>query len=126
MVWYIITGLIVFAGFTAFTGAPYVPSKPREVKRAFTKLYKLSAKDVMVDIGSGDGLVLRAARRQGARAVGYEINPVLVLIAKWMSRHDAGVEVRLANFCVSLIGGTRSGLRYASYFAPPPSLTSVA
>ena len=59
MVWYIIAGLIVFAGFTAFTGAPYVPSKPREVKRAFTKLYKLSAKDVVVDIGSGDGLVLR-------------------------------------------------------------------
>jgi len=98
MVWYIIAGLIVFAGFTAFTGAPYVPSKPREVKRAFTKLYKLSAKDVVVDIGSGDGLVLRAARRQGARAVGYEINPVLVLVAKWMSRHDAGIEVRLANF----------------------------
>lgn len=95
--WYIIAGIIIFVGFTAFTGAPYVPSKPREVKWAFSKLYKLSAKDVVVDIGSGDGLVLRAARREGARAVGYEINPVLVLIAKWMSRHDAGVEVRLAN-----------------------------
>lgn len=98
MFWYILSAFVLLAGFMVFTGAPYVPSMPREVRRAFKLLHKLSAKDVLVDIGSGDGLVLRAARASGARAVGYEINPVLVGISKWLSRHDEGVEVRLANF----------------------------
>lgn len=98
MGWYILAGIVLLAGFTVFTGAPYVPSKPREVRRALTKLYRLSAGDVLVDIGSGDGLVLRLARERGARAVGYEINPILIWIARWMSRRDSGVDVRLANF----------------------------
>lgn len=81
-----------------FTGAPYVPSKAREVRRALSKLYRLTDKDVLVDIGSGDGLVLRAASARGARAVGYEIHPVLVWISRWLSRHDSRVEVKWANF----------------------------
>lgn len=98
MWWYVIAGLIVFGGFMVFTGAPYVPSIPRDVRLAFTKLYKLGAHDVLVDIGSGDGIVLREARRRGARAVGYEINPLLALIARVWSWRDAGVTVRWANF----------------------------
>jgi hypothetical protein len=98
MWWYVVAGIVVLGGFMAFTGAPYVPSMPGEVRRAFSKLYKLRKTDVLVDIGSGDGLVLRAARERGARAVGYEINPVLVGISRWLSRHDRRVEVRLANF----------------------------
>ncbi|MEO5949107.1 MAG: hypothetical protein ABIP74_01765 [Candidatus Saccharimonas sp.] len=98
MGWYIFAAIVLLGGFMVFTGAPYVPSMPAEVARALSVLYKLSAKDVLVDIGSGDGLVLRAARRKGARAVGYEINPVLVWISRWLSRGDKGVEVHLANF----------------------------
>jgi len=98
VLWYIFAAIVLLGGFMVFTGAPYVPSMPKEVARAFTILYKLSAKDVLVDIGSGDGLVLRAARRRGARAVGYEINPVLVLISRLLSRGDKGVEIRLTNF----------------------------
>lgn len=95
---WIILGLIVAVGFVALTGAPYVPSKRRDVRRAFTELYPLSDKDVLVDIGSGDGIVLREASRCGATAVGYEIHPVLVAISRWLSRHDARVSVKLANF----------------------------
>lgn len=92
------TGLLFFFGFMAFTGAPYVPSKRREVRQVFLKLYPLSSRDVLVDIGAGDGVVLREASRRGARAIGYEINPALVLVAKWLSRTDSRVSVRLANF----------------------------
>ena len=98
MMWYILGGIALLAGFMVFTGAPYVPSMPKEVRRAFTKLYRLGADDVLVDIGSGDGLVLRIARSYGARAVGYEINPILVGVAKWLSRRDKRVAVYLANF----------------------------
>lgn len=98
MGWYILAALVLLGGFMVFTGAPYVPSKSRDVKLALRTLYHLSEKDVLIDIGSGDGLVLRAASARGARAVGYEIHPVLVVISRWLSRHDAHVEVKWTNF----------------------------
>ena len=90
--------MIIATGFVAFTGAPYVPSKRRDVRIAFTELYRLSESDVLVDIGSGDGVVLREASKCGATAIGYEIHPVLVVIAWFLSRRDKRVRVQLANF----------------------------
>lgn len=93
MAWLILAGaLILLFGVTAFTGAPYVPSQRRELRLAFKELYSLSDEDFLVDIGAGDGIVLRVAREFGARGVGYEINPVLVFIARFLKTN-----VRLAN-----------------------------
>ena len=66
---------------TALRGAPYVPSRSRDLERAFDELYKLAADDLLVDIGSGDGRVLMMAVKRGARAVGFEINPVLAKVS---------------------------------------------
>jgi len=90
--------IVMIFGFVVFWGAPYVPSKKKEIEQAFTELYPLSDRDVLVDIGSGDGIVLRAAAKKGARAVGYELNPLLVGIARMVSRGDRLVSVKLANF----------------------------
>ena len=99
MIWVIVVGVIVVLfGAAAFFGAPYVPSQRRYVERAFSDLYQLSKKDLLVDVGSGDGMVLRIARQKGARVVGYEINPVLVGISRWLSRGDSAVRVEWANF----------------------------
>ena len=95
---WIVLAAIISVGFVAFTGAPYVPSKRADVRRAFTELYRLGAHDVLLDIGSGDGIVLREASRLGVRAVGYEIHPLLVMIAKALSLGDPNVTVRFANF----------------------------
>lgn len=84
-------------GFVAFFGAPYVPAKTRDVELALDKLYKLRRSDVLLDMGCGDGKVLRAASRRGARAVGYELHPLLVVISWWLSRRDSRVTVQLAN-----------------------------
>jgi tRNA G46 methylase TrmB len=65
--------VLVFCSVIIF-GAPYVPTRRRDISTAFDKLYKVGAQDTVLDIGSGDGLVLRAAARRGARAIGYEIN----------------------------------------------------
>lgn len=94
---YVVGFLAVLFGFGAFFGAPYVPTKRRDVRRMFESLYPLSDKDVLLDIGSGDGLVLRAAREKGARAVGYEINPVFYGLSRLLSAADPGVRVRLVN-----------------------------
>lgn len=90
--------VIVLFGFVVFRGAPYVPSKRREIAQAFTELYELDGSDLLVDIGSGDGIVLREAARRGAKAVGYELNPLLVLISRFISRNDNKVHVYLADF----------------------------
>ena len=94
---YIAAGLVLAFGFMAFTGAPYLPSKRKDIERAFTELYKLTENDHVVDIGAGDGIVLRVASSRGARATGYEINPVIALIARFLSRGDSLVSVRVAN-----------------------------
>lgn len=93
-------GILVLLSFgvIAFIGAPYVPTHQREIERALSELYPVSREDVVVDIGSGDGRVLRLAAEHGARAVGYELNPFLVVISRWLSRaHVDQIEVRLAD-----------------------------
>lgn len=85
-------------GVAAFFGAPYVPSQPKYVRRAFSQLYPLTDKDTLVDIGAGDGVVLRIAQEFGAAAIGYEINPALWGMASWASRKDEHVNVVYGNF----------------------------
>lgn len=96
VVWVLLAVLLVF-GLTAFLGAPYVPSQRKYLHDAFTVLYKPRKNDVLLDIGSGDGVVLRTFASYGGRAVGYEINPLLVVLSKWLSRGIPEVQTRLAN-----------------------------
>ncbi len=99
MVWIYVAGaIVVLLGFSVFFGAPYVPSRRRDLTRMFDNLYPLSTSDVVIDVGSGDGVILREASRRGAKAIGYEISPLLVGISKWLSRHDDKVTVSMANF----------------------------
>ncbi len=58
-------------------GAVYYPTTDTSVKEML-KLSKLTSKDILIDLGSGDGRILIAAARLGTRAIGYEINPFLV------------------------------------------------
>ena len=53
----------------------YVPTPP-EVVDAMLKLANVTSKDVVYDLGSGDGRIpIAAAQKYGARAVGIDINP---------------------------------------------------
>ena len=90
--------IIVIFGFVVLRGAPYVPSHRRQLRRAFEELYQLGPGDRLLDLGSGDGVVLRLARRYGARALGYELNPILVLLTRILSHGDDGVSVRLRDY----------------------------
>lgn len=94
-----ICGLVVLSfGFVAFFGAPYVPTRKRQVDQAFDELYTLTKNDVLVDVGSGDGKLLRAASARGAKAIGYELNPLLVALTKRLSKGDPNVKVYCRNF----------------------------
>lgn len=95
--WAFLAIFLIFS-LVVFRGSPYVPSQKKYIRQAFTELYKITKKDVLVDIGSGDGVVLREAAKLGARSIGYEINPLLVLIARLLSLKNKKIEVHLADF----------------------------
>lgn len=53
----------------------FVPT-PEEVVDAMLKVAKVTSKDVVYDLGSGDGrIAIAAARQHGARAIGIDIDP---------------------------------------------------
>ena len=99
---FIIICVVVFFGLVVFIGAPYVPSQKKYVLRAFDH-FGIDDQDVLVDVGSGDGIVLRIASRYGAKAVGYEINPLLVGVSRLLSLRDSRVSVRLQNFWLATL-----------------------
>lgn len=102
MWWHIIIfGLFIIVccfGFVLFSGAPYLPTLNKQVKVAL-KLAKLKKGDTIIELGCGDGKVLIAAARQGLKAVGYELNPVMFVIAWFRTRaYRQQVRVVFGNF----------------------------
>lgn len=81
MWWLILFVLALGAGFGAFFGAPYVPTHRRVINQAL-KLINLKPGGLLLDLGAGDGRLLKAAAGRGWRAVGYELNPIFWLIAR--------------------------------------------
>jgi cyclopropane fatty-acyl-phospholipid synthase-like methyltransferase len=56
----------------------FVPT-PDKVVTAMLKLANVTAKDLVYDLGCGDGMIVTAAAKEfGAHAVGIDINPVRV------------------------------------------------
>jgi predicted RNA methylase len=73
--------------------APYVPAPPL-VGQSMLKLAALQPGETVVDLGCGDGRLLRAAVDAGAgRAVGYELDAELVTAARKAAGDDARIEV---------------------------------
>ena len=52
----------------------FVPT-PNEVIEKMLELAKVTSKDVVYDLGCGDGRIVIAAAKKGARAVGIDIDP---------------------------------------------------
>ncbi|MFN7087253.1 MAG: SAM-dependent methyltransferase [Burkholderiales bacterium] len=70
-----------FAAEVERTGGPYVPT-PQVVVDQMLAMAKVGPDDFVIDLGSGDGvIVLTAARRYRARGVGIEIDPDLVKLS---------------------------------------------
>ena len=73
---------------------PYVPT-PRDVVDAMLDLAKVSKQDVLYDLGCGDGRIVIAAAKRGARATGIDLNPQRISEAKANAK-QAGVGQRVA------------------------------
>jgi SAM-dependent methyltransferase len=85
-----------FAGVQRMQRTPdihYVPT-PTRVVEAMLTLAAVGPKDVVYDLGSGDGRIVIAAAQRGARGVGIELEPGLVAEAGRNAR-KAGVDDRV-------------------------------
>ncbi len=67
----------------------WVPT-PQPLVDRMLNLAKLTPKDYLIDLGSGDGRTVITAARRGARALGVEYNPKMVALAKRRAA-EAGV-----------------------------------
>lgn len=81
----LIVAIVLCFGVTVFFGAPYLPTLKPQITTALDML-ELKSGQTMLEIGSGDGRVLRAAAARGWHVIGYELNPILVLISLWVTR----------------------------------------
>ena len=73
--------MVCFSGVLLF-GAPYLPTLGPQVEAAL-KLADLKSGQTLLELGSGDGKVIVAAAKKGINVVGYELNPLLVVIS-WL------------------------------------------
>jgi hypothetical protein len=94
MIWILLSlALIICFGGVLLFGAPYLPTLKPQVTAAL-ELADLKAGDTLLELGCGDGKVLIAAARQGINVVGYELNPLLALIA-WLRTRRYRKNVRI-------------------------------
>ncbi|MCX7779044.1 MAG: 50S ribosomal protein L11 methyltransferase [Patescibacteria group bacterium] len=92
LVVFVIILLLTFS-LPFFGGVPYVPTPEKRVKKML-ELAQLKQGEKLVDLGSGDGRILIEAARIGAEAVGYEIDPLLVLTSKKLIKKE-GLENKI-------------------------------
>lgn len=79
-------------------GALYV-STTRPRIAAFLQAVNIKPGQFFVDLGCGDGRVLRAIRKKAAvKAVGYELNPLACLRARVQCIKDRSIEIRRQDF----------------------------
>ena len=70
----------------------WVPTSPALVEKMLD-LSKVSKDDFVIDLGSGDGRMVIAAAKRGARALGVEYNPKMVELSRQLAK-EAGVADR--------------------------------
>lgn len=94
----VLASIVLLFGFVVLFGAPYLPTRKKQTKAALD-LLDLKPGQTLLELGCGDGRVLRAAAARGIRGVGYELNPILVAAAWFMTlRYRKLVSIKWANF----------------------------
>lgn len=98
-----VASLICAVFFMLFTfvimfGAPFLPTLKAEVPKA-VDLLGLKKGEMLLELGCGDGRVLREAAKRGINGTGYELNPLLCAVAWLRTRGLPGkVTIHCANY----------------------------
>ena len=93
----LIFGLLVLAGMVIlpiFFGAPWHPLMPGTIRRIL-RFTEVQPGETVCDLGCGEGRVLiTAAKEFSARAIGVEIDPLKILLARLLRKIN-GVDDRV-------------------------------
>ena len=93
----IITPLALLVAYTGISGAPWVPVRSFHVENLLDDA-GVKTNTTYIELGCGDGRLIKAAARRGARAVGYELNPLLWLVASVRCLGDSQAHIKFGNF----------------------------
>lgn len=111
---YFLIGTLIFSvlliptAYAGIIGAPWAPTRMKSVTRAFDDI-EISEKDIVVDLGAGNGAILAEAAGRGAQAIGYELSPIMWLVA-----------------CIRIFGKKTARIQYGNFFrASLPSNTTL-
>jgi SAM-dependent methyltransferase len=98
ILYYIFLILLACFSFVLLFGAPYLPTLKAQQKQAL-ELLDLKDGELLLELGCGDGRMLISAAKTGLNCVGYELNPVLFLIAKFLTfRYRKTIQVEFGDF----------------------------
>ncbi len=84
---------VLMFGFVVIFGAPYLPTLKLQTEAALS-LLNLQPGQTLIELGCGDGRVLKAAAKQGLSVIGYELNPLLIIVAyinTWKYRKEVRI-----------------------------------
>jgi ubiquinone/menaquinone biosynthesis C-methylase UbiE len=80
-----------FSGVAGLVGSLLFLAMGRTNARLALDIASVSAADHVVDIGCGPGVAIRAAARRGARATGIDPAPVMLRVARAVTRGRDGI-----------------------------------
>jgi len=115
--------------FEPYEGQPgkdvvWVPTRPALVERMLN-LANVTERDFVVDLGSGDGRMVIAAAKRGARALGVEYEPEMVALAR-RNAAAAGVAERARFVLGDMFEADFSQASVLALFLLPTNLRRLA
>jgi SAM-dependent methyltransferase len=88
---------VYWALWTQLLGSGWLPMPASAIRKGLEKA-EVGKKDVVFDLGCGDGRILLEGCKRCKWAVGFEIDPLRYLISKIRARGKSNVAVRHGNF----------------------------
>ena len=89
-----------------YFGPPYVPSRTQDLQQ-LRQLMMPATGELFHDLGAGDGRVVLLAAEAGYQAIGYEINPLLYLVATWRCRKTTNAHIFFGDWRKQDLSGSR-------------------
>lgn len=83
--------------YSSIMGAPYVPTSKKHIDEILKKA-SLKKGQVFMELGSGDGrIVRRAVQVYGVKGIGVDINSLLIMLSKFLASRQHLVYVAFLN-----------------------------
>ncbi len=110
--------------YSAIKGAPYVPTSNKQLEKILKNVqFKKGAR--MVELGSGDGRLIRyAVKKYGITGEGIDINPLLVWWARILAKRD-GIVDRVSFLRCNVFNYKLTDVEYLYIFLMPELIVKL-